>query len=174
MKTVYKGGIGEPRSPDYYPQSTPSSGILPHHRTSAAWVERSQRGGGLQLKSGDDGEDELYPRTTGSRSSLSSSNSNVYRHASSSVSGAENADPNRGVTASSFYRSTSGTSGTSNSYLNGGRAGGNVVINRASRVPATGDTVYPQNSRARSIQYPPLRRIGQGDGEVSPVMYLFL
>ncbi|CAG7728385.1 unnamed protein product [Allacma fusca] len=167
---VATGGRGEPRSADYYPEPTASnSGILPHHRTSAAWVERPERGG-IQLKSGDSSTgDSIYTRSgtgTGSRNSVTSQRGSTFRAASSSVDA--QGKQSEGVTggASSQFYSSSGSSGSSTNYLSGSRSGGNTVINRASRVPATGDFLYNQNTRTRSIQYPPLKRIGQGDGEV--------
>lgn len=171
---IATGGRGEPKSPDFYPEATARSPILPHHRTSAAWSEKTGARSGLQLKSGDSSsggsqfsDDVFYTR--GSRSQVSSQGANSHRIASSSVSGpAGQGAANGGVTggASSQFYSSQGTSGSSSNHLSRSGAVGNTVINRASRVPATEDFLYPQNSRARTIQYPPLKRFGQGDGEV--------
>ncbi|ODN01895.1 Ectodysplasin-A [Orchesella cincta] len=156
---VATGGRNEPRSLDF---AGSNSGILPHHRTSAAWSERESRtSSGIQLKSGDS-----YSNVAsgfGESSGPQISDELQYRRTSSGRRGSSGTGSRTGAGSSASYSSSSST--RSSTLIAGGAPG---TYHRSSRVPATSDFLYPSTSQsgARSVQYPPLKRLGQGDGEV--------
>lgn len=135
---IETGGHGEPKAEEF--AESDGSNLKPYHKTSAAWVEKSTSPAHsrFELKSGggSTNEDPLYIR--GSDRHYSSSGAIASQH--------------------NFREHQS------DRYVSQEQQPRPSVIVRSSRVPSTGDYVYP--TTRPSYRYPPLRKIGHGDGEV--------
>ena len=176
---ISPGGRNEPKSLEYSTvygnRGTPATPILPHHRQSAAWSEkREQRRERIhELKSGDESdlfnpEREYYDNWSGSGTGPHFSNQLRYIK-STDHKRRLNINSQRPIVATNGHieraRELAIRSGT---------------FHRNSRVPATENFLFPSETRRqthrsrsgdtssqKSYGYPPLRRLGEGDGEVS-------
>jgi hypothetical protein len=156
------GGRGEPKAAEF--SESDGSNLQPYHRTSAAWSEkeaaRTSGGGRLEVKSGDFGdfrrggnsrigELPFYIRSAQRATLPHHPHRHVARHFSSTASGAGS--------SSSYHRQAGRQQQETDPSL----------LVRSSRVPSTSDYVSSRTYQPRaSYQYPPLQKIGQGDGEV--------
>lgn len=176
------GGVNEPKSPDFFPNPTQSP-LLPHHKVSAAWSERT--GSGLSLRSGDAGfasefgprphsyqdmgryggptfgVDNAYTRSYPGRDDRLRSLDNGRRRPTA----APTFPPSRagtGVGVGATYHRNSRVAATYSAGIDNYRGGAvTQAPRRRSRVQGQG-----QRSSQRFDEYPPLRRMGSGQGEV--------
>lgn len=166
------GGRNEPRSLNsgYFGQN----GILPHHRTSAAWSERqanrnSRSNSGIQLKSGDDDSSPTLPPSGFGASTGSQFGEDLTYGRSSSYRRHSRTEKRRSSSDGSFSTTSSQVSGDPSILTTRSASLPAATFHRRSRVPATDDFLYPpapSQLSTRSLQYPPLQRLGRGDGEV--------
>lgn len=164
------GGRNEPRSLDsgYFGQN----GILPHHRASAAWSEKqanrnSRSNSGIQLKSGD--SNPTLPPSGFGASTGSQFGEDLTYGRSSSYRRHTRTEKRRSSTNGSFSTTSSQVSGDPSILTTRSTSLPGPTYHRRSRVPATDDFLYPtlpSQLSTRSLQYPPLQRLGHGDGEV--------
>jgi len=97
---------------------------------------------------------------TGARSSQSQTQTRSSNAASSTrnLQSSTSNLANNGYTCVTCTRSSSGISSDNPSRT--------VTYHRRSRVPSTSDFIIPSPPELRSLTFPPLQRLGQGDGEV--------